>query len=372
MAGPTLTSLFTGVFNRAARQHRVMERAPLSDPDEIVSMTLRIPAELKQFYEGQATASGASSASALLGMVLQAVRQETEEKAQPADQVAADAAIVLERVLHAFEAHRFNALMIAEFFREDGITMATLTDKHALLAHLQPALVARVADHFGVRRNWLMNNAFNPLPYMVDDLCNWYKNPRAAVHRVAELYKQDLDPDLYMVRRHGANFANAFAKEDNAKYEPIGIIARTKHRTPSGLEYFKYERWFFDRWNNPCARISLKAIVMWLVRAKEGYRIHYPRAIELDEDVIAELSSGRRLPSVVDDQTLLRGSWEPIDLVPGPKWPAERELEEVDAVLREYEYHKLDKWLAEVGSSVELITEVEEGSDHLKRARAAT
>ncbi|MDO9421075.1 MAG: hypothetical protein Q7T66_10460 [Herminiimonas sp.] len=357
MQNLNLPNLFQTMFRQGSAENSEPTAAVDSRLDGMVSMTIRVPPALRSYYEIQAKAIGAASPSALIAMALEGVRHETNAlfSSDLTSKVSQDARVVRERLLHLFDAHKFNALMIADFLKEDGFTLETLQNPSAFTSLLSIPMLERIADSFNVNRAWLTNTVDSSSGPSTC-VCEWYKRPGAACKRIAELYKQNLKLRIIFLRRHRAKFPQAFKESEDAQWEQIGIICQTEHSTPSGAKYYKYERWSFDRWNNPRGRESFKAVAMWIAQVRlvlhSGISLD---SIEVDENLLTELANGKSLPALIYVEKNKKGSWDITDYLPDPRWEAEHEKDDVLAVENHYEFHKLDQYLNDVGTDKESV-----------------
>lgn len=76
----SLPVLFSDAFLRSATEPQ--RKAIADTDDEMISMTIRVPRGLRNYYESQAKAIGAASPSAIIAMVLEGVKQQSEMYAE--------------------------------------------------------------------------------------------------------------------------------------------------------------------------------------------------------------------------------------------------------------------------------------------------
>ncbi|WP_267106217.1 hypothetical protein [Xanthomonas sacchari] len=329
-----------------------MEKAASAQPNPDLAgapTTIRLSPEARAFFAAQAEAFGQISTSSFIAMTLEGVMRATQSNypERPQEQLQRRIELSRDRLLHVFQAHGIEPYEIASLLTDFGVTTATLHEESALLSKLTDQMIAHVAEHFHIERGWLSGS---------QDYCTitasqeWYKNTHGAIRTLIQLTKEDLRPEVIVIRRHQADFARSYQEGDSAPHEDVGVLIQTERRTPNGRRYKVYELWDFERWNYPKCRHYLKALIMWLSRQAE-HPSHFDRikicGRSIDRDLLQKLIYGRLLPVEALQLSQKSGSyWHPQDYI-DPESPLE--TEELSLVEKHYyDAPQLEKFFEEL------------------------
>lgn len=359
MRFPSLQELFGLMVTRGAETASEAVAGIPADTT-LIPMSVRVHPRAKAYYEAQADACGAASASAMVAMVLEGVMAATKGPAPAGPASATDAArgrvsIVRERFFHLFDIHGFTARMMADALQPHGITLADLMDDARLLPLLTDEVLEGHAGRFNASVEWLHGGKQRPV---IDRVPEYNKRPEWVCKRIVDLLLEGQEVTAIFLRDKDHNFGAAF-DERPGDVGSVGLVLRTAHRTASGKGYHRYEPWQPLPWDYDQVRFSVKALILWLQRLGKVSVVHRVRieGREIDREVLRRLGRGDLHPAeVLEESGWPRrwSSWDPDDYVaeavhrfPGRTAPnpSAREAHERPAAMRHYGFWELDKEL---------------------------
>jgi hypothetical protein len=339
----SLQELFGLMVNRGA--HAAME-AVAAVPEDTASQptSIRLNPRTRAYYEAQAEALGAPSASAVMAMVLEGVMKAT----RPSDGVSSTEAVreginlVKERFLHLFRVHGFTPHMIADVLRPHGIGLADLMDDQKLLPLLTDQVLEEQAERFAIQPDWLHGKPVMPVALRLEI----HKNPAGLCRDIVNKLKEHnnrIEITVLFLRGTGADFQAAFVSETNSGGY-IGAVVRQTFKTPGDRPYHRYEAWRTVPWAYSETRLAVKVIILWLMRLSQAthYRVRF-EGVEVDSNVLLDICDRGGLPAgalETGPYSWLK-HWEPRDYV--EDGAGCKETSERPTALEYYGYHKMDK-----------------------------
>ena len=350
MRMPSLNELFSLMITRGSQAaSEVVAEMPEQSP--LVPTSLRLHPRTRAYYEQQAEACGAPSASAMMSMVLEGVMKATRtpEEITSTEAVRDGVELVKERFLHLFRVHSFTPYMIAEVLRPHGIGLAELADDAKLLSLLSEEVIKEQAERFWVSLDWLRGKSTNP----IDQTHMLHKNPDWLCRRIVDLMCGDENRELTVlfVREKGANFQQAFESDTNQGGD-IGVVVRQTCQTPSGKPYHRYQAWKTVPWAYRETRLAVKVVILWLERLEN---VSFPRVgvggVEVETRLLSSICNYGTLPAEVLEERPYPAPrlkrWDPEDYVADPK-KVHYALEgsERPVALKYYGYNKMDELFA--------------------------
>lgn len=310
------------MINRGARTASEA-MAELSGDMATIPLSVRVQPRIKAYYEAQADACGAASASAMVAMVLEGVMAATTQSmADPGttEAVRIQVSLMRERFFRLFHAHRFTPGMIADVLRSQGITLADIMDDSRILPLLTDEVLEEQAKRFNASVDWL--HGMRRLP--MDRVPKIHKQPRDLASRIVDLLlagDNQRNLTVIFVRNLEQNFAAAQTERPKSGPQPqvgyVGVVLREKHRTPGGKPFFRYEPWESVPWDYRETRLAIKSLILWLERLVYG--THHTITVEgreVDMQSLNSLDHGDSLPAeVLDNPARHLKSWDPKDYV---------------------------------------------------------
>ena len=299
--------------------------------------SIRLKPETKHFLEAQAQVLN-TSVQGLIDAILDGVVAATTD--DPTSRLRA----IRERFFLLMEAHGLDLPAAVELMAPFGFTLSTLNSVDRLLDLMTPAAINHLADAFHVRSEWLRGDGNQTI--RSGGYVHWYKEVPGTAQRLVALAAAGKKPELMFIRRRGADFEGAFKDNDqgNAPREPIGIVMRMRHETPSGTHFTTYEVWQFERWNYGPCRQDLKLLLAFC----EQFRV-FTVGHELPEEDLDQLVRGAQLPVTLLDR-LGAMSWHPDDYA-GFRFEITQERGEWLGVAERYRKSSLPKIAAEAGAA---------------------
>lgn len=345
MRMPPLQEMFSLMINRGS-QTAVEAVAAIPEDSATQPTSIRIHPRTRAYYEAQAEALGAPSASAMMAMVLEGVMRST----RPPDALASTEAVregidlVRERFLHLFWVHGFTPHMIADVLQDHGIGLAELMNDDKLLGLLSEKVMAEQADRFAVQLDWLNGKRVSPVSTVYGEIG---KNPAGMCRDlVRKLKKHDNQDELHIVfvRESGTSLQAAFDSDSNQGGD-VGVVVRQTFKTPGGKPYHRYEAWKTLPWAYSETRLSLKVLILWLMRLLDAthYRATF-EGVEVESKVLDSICDCGGIPAEALERSgpyswLKR--WDPREYVEdglGCKEVSERPM-----ALKYYSYYKMDE-----------------------------
>lgn len=262
--------------------------------------SIRLKPETKHFLEAQAQVLN-TSVQSLIDAILDGVVEATTD--DPTSRLR----MIRERFFLVMEAHGIDLPAAVELMAPFGFTLSALNSVDRLLDLLTTGAIDHLADTFHVRKEWLRGDGNQATPSY--GYVRWYKNVEGTAQRLVGLAAAGQKPELMFIRRRGADFDRAFEDNDKgqAPLEPVGIVMRMNHETPSGTHFTTYEMWQFERWNYGPCRQDLKLLLAFC----EQFRI-FTVGHELPEENLDQLVRGEQLPVTLLNR-LGAMSWHPDD-----------------------------------------------------------
>lgn len=350
MRMPSLHELFSLMITRGSQTaSEVVAEMPEQSP--LLPTSLRLHPRTRAYYEQQAEACGAPSASAMMSMVLEGVMKATRapEEVTSTEAVRDGVERVKERFLHLFRVHGFTPHMIAEVLRPFGIGLAELADDAKLLPLLSEELIKEQAERFWVSLDWLSGkdvSSNHSVPMHS-------KNPSCFCERLVDLLRSPETHALTVlfVRESGADFRQAFDSDANHGGD-IGLVIRQTRRTPSGKPFHRYQAWRTVPWAYRETRLTMKVAMLWLERLRRvsSCKVNF-HGLEVEKRVLLSVCDHGGLPAEALEERpypapqLTR--WEPENYVADPKeysWALE--ASERPLALEYYGLYKMDEVFA--------------------------
>jgi hypothetical protein len=347
----SLQEIFGLMVNRGSQA--AME-AVTAIPENMVTQptSIRLHPRTRAYYEAQAEALGAPSASAMMAMVLEGVMKATRppESVSSTDAVREGIALVKERFLHLFRVHGFTPHMIADILQPHGIGLSELMDDTKLLPLLSEKVMAEQAERFAVQLDWLNAKSVSPIATSYQYLHELGKNPKGLCENLACKLKQHdnrTDLTVLFLRETNADYQAAF-ENDNNHGSYVGVVVRQTFKTPSGKPYHRYEPWRTVPWGYDETRLGVKVAILWLMRLARVTHYHASfEGVEVERNVLLSICDNGGLPA----EALERSSpyswlkrWDPREYVEdglGCKEKSERSM-----ALKYYGYFEMDKLFA--------------------------
>ena len=326
MRFPSLQNLFDLMISRGA-QAGSAAIAEIPGDATTIPLSVRVQPRVKAYYEAQADACGAASASAMVAMVLEGVMASTQssqasQATSSADVLRGNVSLVAERFLHLFHVHRFTPRMIADVLEPYGITLADIMDDSRMLPLLSDTVMSDQAVRFNASLEWLHGKKVPP----VADVPRFGKQPEVVCNKVIDLLlesnnQRDLtviflkDMELRYITEHD----EIYRSERNTGN--VCIVLRETYRTSTGKPYHRYQPWDSVPWDYGETRLTVKSLILWLKRLDKG-TYHHVRleGREVDPQTHIALTRGDVLPAeVLDDASRRLKSWDPTDYVAKPE-----------------------------------------------------
>ncbi len=343
---PSLSEIFGMMVNRGSQ---AAVEAVSAVPEDAASQptSIRLHPRVRAFYEVQARALGAPSSSAMMAMVLEGVMKATRppESISSTEAVREKVELVKERFMHLFRMHGFTPHMIVDVLRPHGIGLADLVDDAKFLPLLTDQVLAEQAERFAAQPDWLQGKQVSPVdtPYARQI----HRTPSRLCGDVAQKLRQHdnrTELTVLFLRETGADFQSAFESDTNQGGD-VGAVIRQTFKTPSGKPYHRYEAWRTVPWAYSETRLSVKVIILWLMRLSlvTHYSVRF-EGVEVERKALLEICDRGALPaealeSAEPYQWLKK--WDPSDYVEnglGCKETSER-----STALAYYEYAEMDR-----------------------------
>lgn len=319
MRMPSLQDLFSLMVSRGS-QTAADALADMPEDSVLLPTSLRLHPRTRAYYEAQAQACGAPSASAMMGMVLEGVMMATrpQEEITSSEAVREGVELVRDRFLHLFRVHGFTPHMIVDVLRPHGVGLVELGSDTKLLSLLSEDVLAEQAKRFGVEVDWLYGKPVSPIrsTHRLD------RNPYWFAKTIAELLHEDgRELTVLFLRQKDLSLQAAFESDGNSGGD-VGMVVRQTCRTPGGKTYHRYQAWNTVPWAYRETRLSLKVVILWLQKldAETYYKTNF-YGVEVDERVLYAICNHGSLPAEGLEQKGPYNSlkrWDPEDYVMDP------------------------------------------------------
>ena len=263
-----------------------------SHDDTIKTTTLRLDADVRNFYECQASELGVSYQNAI-SLVLRGVMDATQRPALLKSSFETNQlSELINRFFIVFASHHISTTDIPRLIGEEhGISLSTLDDRKSLLDALDDTALSRTSDIFNINKNWLKG-----LSSPVAKAQCWYKQPESFIRRVTELNIKHCKVEVVFFTRDGCSLeklTETTKKEDSIESFDFCPVISIEDKI-SGIEFKRYEVWETQRWNYSKCREQLRCMMYFL--EKSGTWFH---ARNLHDKLFSELSTCKRLVSQV-------------------------------------------------------------------------
>ena len=279
MRFPPLHNLF-GLMIGSRAQAGSAAVAEIPGDTATIPLSVRVQPRVKAYYEAQADACGAASASAMVAMVLEGVMASTQSS-QPsqattsADLLRGNVSLVVERFLHLFHIHRFTPRMIADVLEPYGITLADIMDESRMLPLLSDTVMSDQAMRFNASLEWLHGKKVPP----VADVPRFGKRPEVVCNKVIDLLlESDNQRDLTVIFLKDMELRFNTAHDEIYRSERntgnVCIVLRETYRTSTGKPYHRYQPWDSVPWDYGETRLTVKSLILWLKRLDKGTYHH--------------------------------------------------------------------------------------------------
>ena len=291
-----------GLRNSKRSSSTKQEYIPESDPSPT---SLRLPPDVKKFYEIQAEALGISLHQTIL-IALRGIKENTTRSPESI------VLLIRERFLSVFREHGINYPGMVSLLRPFGFTLAILRDESRLLEFISKQVIEYVAECFQLNPSWLgaedNQSAWPKSACRID----WMED----VRRLVQFSKEGKFPKIHFVRSKTAGFPGAFEKENDIEAEKTAIILENTEKAGEGIFFPVFQKWDFGNWNDKNFRTYAKQIIYFCKHYKE-FGIHDLNVVCIGDTVSAEnlesLESGDVLPASILFHGKRESGWFPED-----------------------------------------------------------
>ena len=224
------------------------DRAAQQRDDESTPTSIRIPADVKVFFEALAHELGLSWQQTIV-LALKAV-------------AASNANAILgmhRRLLDVIEWHGLDAVDTCELLEPWGFTPDVLAEPSDTIHRFDNGLLDYLTKMFQVPRPYLTNR--DGVEQMASG--HWYTETYRLAQHIVDARTQGLEPVVLFIS-DGADRQLAFERGDSVPPVEIGIVLQLSRPIGrSDRRFATYEFWSVDRWNDVKIRVHLKALALF-------------------------------------------------------------------------------------------------------------